>query len=345
MPHLVRRRSPPASRGSLRHRGDVRGRVPPEHAGRSTGSLARGRSRPRSPGARADRRGIPARERPRRGGRRVRARCGYHEYVAKYSSASACGLAHRAPVDARQPGSEHPGEPALVGERGERSAPALAGLTDHHVDRDTRIGEEHLVERCVTVHLAQRTHLDTGLVHRQREVADALVLRHVPIGASEEHAELGMVGRGVPHLLSVDHPLVAVSLSSRREAGEVGAVAGLAEELAPHVLTGEDRMEELASQRVRAVGEDRRCRKAQSSADRRADGSGLGDLVLNDRLGPRGEAFAEPLDRPRRARPSRVGEPRAPLDEREIRVPMRGEPVANLTADLFGLGHRLERTR
>ena len=278
------------------------------------------RSRPRSPGARADRRGVAA-----PGGVDEKVGASGALRVPRVGREVLVGLglrlAHRAPVDPRQPWSEHPGEPALVGERGERSAPSLAGLTDHHVDRDTRICEEHLVERCVTVHLSQRAHLDAGLVHRQREVADALVLRHVPVGAGEEHAELGMVGRGVPHLLSVDHPLVAVALGSGREAGEVGAVAWLAEELAPHVLTGEDRMEELASQRVGPVGEDRRCRQPHAPADGRTNGAGVRDLVVHDRLGPRREALAEPLDRPRRARPSRVGEPRAPLDERGGRDP------------------------
>ncbi len=42
-----------------------------------------------------------------------------------------------------------------------------------------------------------------------------------------------------PDLLAVDHPLVAVELRPRRQRGEVGAGAGLAEELAPDLLARE----------------------------------------------------------------------------------------------------------
>jgi hypothetical protein len=103
-----------------------------------------------------------------------------------------------------------------MSEGGERGAPALAGLTDHHVGRNASIREEHFVERCVTVHLSERAHLDAGLMHREGEVADAFVLGHVPVGAGEEHPVLGVMRRGVPHLLPIDHPLVTVELGTGR---------------------------------------------------------------------------------------------------------------------------------
>ena len=49
-------------------------------------------------------------------------------------------------------------------------------------------------------------------------------------------------------------------------------------------------------------------------------------------------------ERPGRARPSGAARSVRWIHEREVRVPMRGEPVVNLNVDLFGLGHRLERT-
>ena len=39
-----------------------------------------------------------------------------------------------------------------------------------------------------------------------------------------------------PHLLAVDDPLVAVADRARRQAGDVGARAGLAEHLAPDLF-------------------------------------------------------------------------------------------------------------
>jgi hypothetical protein len=47
---------------------------------------------------------------------------------------------------------------------------------------------------------------------------------------------VGLVGQGGPHLLSVDHPLVAVALGAGLQAGDVGPGARLREHLAPHRL-------------------------------------------------------------------------------------------------------------
>ena len=46
------------------------------------------------------------------------------------------------------------------------------------------------------------------------------------------------MGPGGPHLLPAHHPFVAVPLGPGREPGQVGSVAGLAEQLAPLVLVG-----------------------------------------------------------------------------------------------------------
>ena len=67
------------------------------------------------------------------------------------------------------------------------------------------------------------------------------VLGHVRVGAHDEQAPAGDVGQGGPHLLAVDDPLVAVAHALGRQAGEVGAGAGLGEQLAPDLLAGEQR--------------------------------------------------------------------------------------------------------
>ena len=55
----------------------------------------------------------------------------------------------------------------------------------------------------------------------------------VRIGAGQQHAEVGGVGAGVPHLLPIDHPFVAIGDGAGADTGQVGAGTGLAEQLAP----------------------------------------------------------------------------------------------------------------
>ena len=53
------------------------------------------------------------------------------------------------------------------------------------------------------------------------------MLGDVGVGAYEGEDEVGVVGAGGPHLLAVDHEVVAVELGPGAEAGEVGAGVGL----------------------------------------------------------------------------------------------------------------------
>ena len=56
-----------------------------------------------------------------------------------------------------------------------------------------------------------------------RNAVRPTVLRRVGIGPGDEQAPLGELGARAPHLLAVDHPLVAVADGSASERGEVGA--------------------------------------------------------------------------------------------------------------------------
>src|SRR5205823_1051497 len=98
-----------------------------------------------------------------------------------------------------------------------------------------------------------RPYLDTGRVHVDHEVREALVFRRVGIGARDEHPPARDVRERGPHLLSVHDPLVAVAHRTRREAGHVAAGAGFAEELAPDLFTGEERTQVALLLRVAAV--------------------------------------------------------------------------------------------
>ena len=90
---------------------------------------------------------------------------------------------------------------------------------------------------CGAVHLMQRPDLDAGLVDVDDEVAQALVLGHLAVGAGQQHAPVGALGARGPHLLAVDRPARPPSRTARVCAlarSEPGARLG--EELAPGLL-------------------------------------------------------------------------------------------------------------
>ena len=64
------------------------------------------------------------------------------------------------------------------------------------------------------------------------------------IGAHEQEAPVGHVAHAGPHLLAVDHEVIAVEHRARLEIGQVGARVRLGEALAPELLGGEDARQE-----------------------------------------------------------------------------------------------------
>ena len=148
---------------------------------------------------------------------------------------------------------------------------------------------------------------------------------------------------GVPHLLAVDHPLVAVELGPCRESGEVGAGARLAEQLAPRLLAREDRSEQPLPNAVGPVFEDRRAGEPRTAAEREAHGADGTELVGDDVVRPRRQAATVPPLGPRRHGPPRGHQRLPPLDEWQIRIPVLREPRSHFAADAVGrdgLGHR-----
>ena len=132
----------------------------------------------------------------------------------------------------------------LAGQRRVGDLPALTDLADAVLVGNDRPVEEHLVELDLAADVAQRPHLHARLVQVEQEVRDALALRRVGFGAREQDREVGEVRPGAPHLLARHVPRVAVALGARRERREVGAGAGLAEELAPLLLVAHHRRQE-----------------------------------------------------------------------------------------------------
>jgi hypothetical protein len=223
--------------------------------------------------------------------------------------------------------------------------PAVVDAADGGRVLDPGVGEEHLVEQGPAGHLLQRPHLDARLVHVDGEVGDALVLGRVRVGAGQQHAEVGDLAARRPHLLPVDDPLVAVLHRLGVQAGEVGPGAGLAEQLAPRLLTRDDVAEVALLLLVAAVVDDGRPGQQQAQAARRAEGAEVGDRLLHGHALLARQALAEPLLGPRGDGPPGRPEALPPLADGAIGVPVLLEPLLELghhvgVAAGGGVGHR-----
>ena len=78
------------------------------------------------------------------------------------------------------------------------------------------------------------------------------MLRRVRVGAGDQHAVVRDLRARRPDLLPVDDELVAVALGACLQARQVGARAGLAEQLAPGMIADEDGADEASLQLVAA---------------------------------------------------------------------------------------------
>ena len=76
-------------------------------------------------------------------------------------------------------------------------------------------------------------------MHVDDERGETGVLHGLGVGANDEQAPAGEVGKRGPHLLAVADPLITISDSTRRQPGEVRTRPGLAEQLTPDLFAGE----------------------------------------------------------------------------------------------------------
>ena len=100
-----------------------------------------------------------------------------------------------------------------------------------------------------------------GRLHVDDEVRDALVLRRVGVGAGQADAPARELRVRRPHLLTREQPAVVDAHGARLQRREVGAGVGLAEQLAPDLVGGEDRRQPALLLLVGAVREQRRARR------------------------------------------------------------------------------------
>ena len=217
---------------------------------------------------------------------------------------------------------------ALEGERAHRHLPALARRADHVLARRARAVEEHLEELGVAGDLHDRPDLDAGLVHRHEQVREPLVPLRRGIGAADDEAPVRPRRPGGPHLLAVDHPLVALEARARLHVREVRARVRLRVALAPDLLAGDDRRQEAALLRLAAEGDQRRAE--QRLADVVRGGPGAPARAYSSKkitcCGER-RAAAAVLARPADAGPAARGELALPgaalVDEARARRPGR----------------------
>ena len=150
---------------------------------------------------------------------------------------------------------------ALVRERRVGDRPSVVQRADELIVGHEHLVEEHLVELGVAGDLHERPHLDAGRLHVDDEIRDALVLRRVGVGARQADAPARELRVRRPHLLAREQPAVVDAHRARLQRREVGAGVGLAEELAPDLVGGEDRREPALLLLVGAVREQRRARR------------------------------------------------------------------------------------
>src|SRR5690625_7948568 len=101
--------------------------------------------------------------------------------------------------------------------------------------------EEDLGKFRVTRHLLDRDDLDSGLIHRHKQIADATMPLGLRIGAAEDKAPLGPMREARPNLLSFDDPLIADEPRLRLNICEIRARIRLGIALAPELIARDDR--------------------------------------------------------------------------------------------------------
>gem|GEM_PF-5844522 len=192
---------------------------------------------------------------------------------------------------------------ALVGQQVLGAGPTLVFLTDKVFHRHADIVEEDLVDLVVAVQGDDRPHTDARALHVDQQEADAALLLGLGVGAHQAEDHVGVLTKGGPGLLAVDHVVVAVTHGAGLEAGEVGAGTGLGIALAPPVLTGEDARQIMVDLLLGAELDDHRSDHvdAEGHGTRCAEG---GALLVEDVLFHRAPGGAAQLHRPARRIPA-----------------------------------------
>ena len=186
----------------------------------------------------------------------------------------------------------------LVHQRGDRGAPPFTGHPQNGARGEPAIGEEHLVELRRARHLHQTADLHPGRRHVHDEHRHAGMSLAVGVGSGQEQPERGVVRPRRPHLLTIDHPVVAVTLGATGHAREIGPCTGLGEQLAPDLVATKQRRQVAIALRIGPVREQRR-RTHPVTDDEHGQRQGVvGDLLVEDHLVAIGQPLPAVLGRP-----------------------------------------------
>ena len=168
-------------------------------------------------------------------------------------------------------------------------------------------------------------------MHVDREPGDALVLRRLWVGAGDEHAEVGDLSARRPDLLAVDVPQVAVTDGSSREAGEVRARAGLAEQLAPRPSAG-DEVGDVALDLRRACRASRWWARRASAPSRSGAPSAPNFAIVcwATSASPRERPSSVAVGGKQRRGPTGHAETLPPLADRQVGIPALFQPALQL---------------
>jgi hypothetical protein len=187
---------------------------------------------------------------------------------------------------------------------GHRHLPPVVLAPDHVLLRAAGVGEEDLVEVGTSVDLLDGPHLDPGLLHGHQQVGDARVLGGIGVGAGQQEDVVGELGLGGPHLLAVDHPLVAVEFGPGLERGQVAAGVGLGEPLAPGDGPVEDAGDELLLLLLGGPLQDGGADQGVAEEVGPQGGLGPGELLVQHHRLHQRESLAPVLHWPRGADPA-----------------------------------------
>ena len=223
-------------------------------------------------------------------------------------------------------------------EGGHGDLPTVADFADQVLRRDMRIGEEHLVERGVAVHLFQGLHFDAGLGHVDDEKRHALMLGQVPVGAREHQPPFGVVRAGGPQFLAVHFPAFAVCIGARGCARQIGSAARLAEELTPGVFAGQHAAQEARLLLLAAMLQQRRGGQQTDTDARYADRAASLEFLFDGGQQRDRQCLSIPGAWPMRHAPPGIDQQLAPCDETPLDLPILVQPSADCGAHLLFVG-------
>ena len=217
---------------------------------------------------------------------------------------------------------------------------------------------------CGAGHLLDRPVGDAGVREVDQHVGEPRVLLRAQVGPAQQEHPVGAGRARRPDLLAGDDDLVAADDALGLHGGQVGAVVGLGEALAVHVLAGDDPGQEVRPLLGRAVHDDGRADQGLAHAAAHPRHARPVELLVEHGESHRVQALPAELFRPLRAdqplglqlgRPLRVGGvghgpgelAAAPAAGRHDHVPVEeagepgrrlgGDPVPQLRAELRDL--------